>query len=239
MDTAAVAANLDRVGEEIAAACAHAGRDPAAVRLVAVSKRIDAALVVAACRAGQWHLGENRVQDALARQDGIAGLLADAGLPPDRVNWHFIGHLQGNKAARASGRFALLHGVDSLRLAERLSRLAAADGRREPVLLEVNVAAESRKHGFAPAELPDALAAAATLPGLDLRGLMTMARFGADEAELRGTFGGLRRLAEDGRTASGLPLPELSMGMSADYREAVLEGATIVRIGGAIFGPRT
>jgi uncharacterized pyridoxal phosphate-containing UPF0001 family protein len=160
MDQATVAANLERVNGEIAAACRRAGRDRGEVRLVAVSKRIAPELVVAACRAGQWDLGENRVQDALARQDELPAHLAGEGLPAAEVRWHFIGHLQGNKAARASGRFALIHGVDSLKLAGRLARTAAADGRREPVLLEVNVAAEAQKHGFDPAELPEVLAAA-------------------------------------------------------------------------------
>ena len=238
MDATTVAANLDRVNEEIAAACLGAGRDRAGVQLVAVSKRIAPELVMAACRAGQWDLGENRVQDALERQDDFGGRLAEAGLPSDRPRWHFIGHLQGNKAASASGRFTLIHGVDSLRLAGRLARVAEQDGRRESVLLEVNVAAEVQKHGFGPADLPAALAATVQMPGLEVRGLMTMARFGADEAELRRTFATLRRLAEEGRAATGRPLPELSMGMSADYREAIAEGATIVRVGGAIFGPR-
>ena len=238
MDATTVVANLERVNRDIAAACRQAGRDSSAVRLVAVSKRIAPELVVAACRAGQWDLGENRVGDALERQDDMAGRLAAAGLPAHGPRWHFIGHLQGNKVARASGRFSLIHGVDSLRLAGRLGRAAHEEGRRESVLLEVNVAAEVQKHGFTPESLPEALAEAVRVPGLEVRGLMTMARFGADEAELRRTFATLRRLAEDGRNATGLPLPELSMGMSADFREAIAEGATIVRVGGAIFGPR-
>ena len=238
METSVVAANLDRVREEIAAACGRAGRDESAVRLVAVSKRIAPELVVAACRAGQWDLGENRVQDALARQDEFGPLLAEAGLPADQVRWHFIGHLQSNKAGRAAGRFALIHGVDSLRLARRLAGAAEAEVRREPVLLEVNISGEAQKHGFLPEETVAALESAAVLPGLDVQGLMGMARFGADEKELRETFASLRRLAESGRSATGQPLRELSMGMSADFREAIAEGATIVRVGGAIFGPR-
>ena len=238
MDIAAVAANLDRVREEIAAACRRAGRDEAGVRLVAVSKRIAPELVVAACRAGQWDLGENRVQDALARQDDFGPLLVEAGLPADNVRWHFIGHLQSNKAGRAAGRFALIHGVDSLRLAQRLAQSAEAAGRRESVLLEVNISGEAQKHGFLPDETVAALERVAMLPGLDVQGLMGMARFGADEKELRETFAALRRLVESGRSTSGRPLPELSMGMSADFREAIAEGATIVRVGGAIFGPR-
>lgn len=239
MDAAAVAENLERVREGIASACSQAGRDPHAVRLVAVSKRIAPELVLAACLAGQRDLGENRVQDALERQDDFGPRLADAGLPADHVRWHFIGHLQGNKAGRAAGRFALVHGVDSLRLAVRLSRLAADAGRREPMLLEVNISGEGAKHGLGAHETVAAMEAVAEMPGADLQGLMGMARFGADETELRRTFAQLRGLAEQGRSATGLPLPELSMGMSADYREAIAEGATVVRVGGAIFGPRS
>ena len=238
MDAATVAANLDRVRAGIADACARAGRSAAEVTLVAVSKRIAPDLVLAACRAGQRDLGENRVQDALARQDDFGPLLAQAGLPADHVRWHFIGNIQGNKAGRVAGRFDLVHGVDSLRLAARLARGATDVGGIEPVLLEVNISGEGAKHGFAPEATLAALGEVASLPGLDVQGLMGMARFGADEAELRRSFALLRDLAEAGRAATGLALPQLSMGMSADFREAIAEGATIVRIGGAIFGPR-
>lgn len=239
MDPATVSANLDAVRGRIAAACARAGRPADGVRLVAVSKRIADELVVAACAAGQWDLGENRIQDALPRQEEIAALLRARGLDPASLRWHFIGHLQSNKARRAQGRFVLLHGVDSLQLAARLSRLAAEAGGRERMLLEVNISGEAQKHGLAPADVPAAVAAVAGLPGAALEGLMGMARFGAPEAELRASFATLRRLAEAARADSGLPLPELSMGMSDDFEAAVAEGATIVRVGGAIFGPRS
>ena len=233
-----VAGNLARVRERIGAACHAAGRSPSEVRLVAVSKRIDLDLVVAACAAGQWDLGENRVDEALRRQDELPPLLEAAGLDPANLRWHFIGHLQGNKARRAGGRFVLMHGVHSLKLAGRLARLAEQDGRRETVLVEVNISGEPQKHGAAPDEAPDLVAAAADLPGLEVRGLMGMARYGADETELRRSFASLRKTAEVARAASGQPLPELSMGMSGDFEQAVLEGATLVRVGGAIFGPR-
>jgi pyridoxal phosphate enzyme (YggS family) len=239
MDVRAVAANLAAVQQRIAAACVGAGRPTDSVRLVAVSKRIPDPLVVAACAAGQLDLGENRVQDALARQADLAPQLAAAGVDPATVRWHFIGHLQGNKAGKAAGRFHLVHGVDSLKLAGRLARLAEEAGRREPVLLEVNISGEAQKHGFAPDGAVAAAAEAARLPGLDLRGFMGMARHGAPAAELAGAFAGLRRLAEESRTATGLELPELSMGMSGDFETAVAEGATIVRVGNAIFGPRS
>lgn len=239
METRPTAGRLAAVRARIAAACERAGRRPDEVRLVAVTKQVALPLVVEAFRAGARDFGENRVFDALARQDGLARLLAGAGVDPAPVRWHFIGHLQRNKAARAAGRFALLHGLDSLELAQALSARAAAGGLREAVLLEVNVSGEAQKHGTAPAELPRLLDGCAALPGLEVRGLMAMAPWGAGEAPARRVFGELRSLAERERARTGLPLPELSMGMSDDFEAAVLEGATIVRIGGAIFGPRT
>lgn len=239
MDAAAVAANLAAVRERMAAACARAGRAPGEVALVAVTKRVGLDLVAAAVAAGQRDLGENRIQDALPRQDELAALLRGRGAGTDAVRWHFIGHLQSNKAARAVGAFALLHGVDSLKLAGRLANLAAAAGVVQPVLLEVNISGEAQKQGLPPQAAVAAAAAAAALPGLELRGLMGMARWGAPEPELRGGFARLRGLAEQARAATGLPLPELSMGMSDDFEAAILEGSTLVRVGTAIFGPRT
>ncbi len=239
MDAAAVTANLAAVNDRIAAACRAAGRPAGSVRLVAVSKRIPLDLVAAACAAGQWELGENRIQDAVPRQAELAALLQARGLDPARLRWHFIGHLQSNKAVRAVGAFGLLHGVDSVKLAQRLDRLAGEAGVRQPVLLEVNISGEAQKNGLGPDESVAAAEAAAALPGLDLQGLMGMARWDAAEAELHASFGLLRRLAEQARAATGLPLPELSMGMSDDFPAAIAEGATIVRVGGAIFGPRS
>jgi pyridoxal phosphate enzyme (YggS family) len=233
-----VAENIERVRERIDAACHAAGRSSGEVTLVAVSKRIDLDLVVEACAAGLWDLGENRVDEALGRQDALPPLLESSGLDPANLRWHFIGHLQGNKAGRAGGRFRLLHGVHSLKLANRLSRLATEAGRIEDVLLEVNISREPQKTGVSLGDAPALIADVAALPGLGLRGLMGMARFGADESELRSTFAPLRLVAEKGRAATGLPLSELSMGMSGDFEAAILEGATLVRVGGAIFGPR-
>lgn len=239
MDTAAVTANLAAVRGRLAAACARAGRPEGAVRLVAVTKRIPLELVAAAVAAGQRDLGENRIQDALPRQDGLAALLRARGLDPAPVRWHFIGHLQSNKAVRAVGAFTLLHGVDSATLAGRLDRLARDAGVVQPVLLEVNISGEAQKQGLAPQEALAAAEAAAALPGLDLRGLMGMARWGAPEPELRASFARLRELADRARAATGRELPELSMGMSDDFEAAVLEGSTLVRVGTALFGPRT
>ena len=231
--------NLAAVRERMDAACAQAGRSSASVRLVAVSKRIDSALVAEAVAAGQYLLGENRVDDALARQDQFSQVLLEQGLTPPEITWHFIGHLQRNKAQRAAGRFDLLHGVDSLALAEKLSRLALADSRREPLLLEINVAGEAQKHGLALDQAPDLIEAIAALPGLHVQGLMTMAPYQAPESVLHATFAGLRRLCEEARRRTGLPLPELSMGKSGDFEVAIAEGATLVRVGSAIFGSRS
>lgn len=236
MDSRPVAGRLAAVRERIAAACGRAGRDPASVALVAVTKQVPLPLVAAAVRAGAADLGENRVFDALARQDELARLLIGDGLDPAALRWHFIGHLQRNKVARAGGRFALLHGVDSAELAALLSARAAAVGARQAVLLEVNLG-EAQKQGVAPQDLPLLVEQVAALPGLDLRGLMGMAPWGADQAQARRLFGGLRELAERERARTGLALPDLSMGMSGDYEAAVLEGATIVRVGSAIFAP--
>jgi pyridoxal phosphate enzyme (YggS family) len=233
-----VEGRLARVRKRIAAACGRVGRDPAGVRLVAVTKRIPLADVVAACTAGQWDLGENRIQDALARIQELPPRLAAAGLDPARVRWHFIGHLQTNKAGKAIGPFQLLHALDSQHLAERLEDRAAAAGRIQPVLLEVNVSREPQKHGCDPEVAVELARDVAPRAHLDLQGLMTMARYEAPAAELRETFAGLRRLVERARDATGLPLPELSMGMSDDFEIAVEEGATLVRVGTAIFGPR-
>lgn len=237
MSVPSIADRLDRVRERIAAACAQCGRAPRDVRLVAVSKYVPLPLVVQACRAGQWDLGENRIQEALDRMQALPAMLQAEGLDPGHLRWHFIGHLQGNKAGKAVGRFSLLHGVDSLKLAQRLSDLAVADGRQEPVLLEVNISGEARKQGLEAAAAAEAVAACDRLPGLDVRGLMGMARWDAPAAELHGSFALLRRTAEQARRESGCALPELSMGMSGDFEAAIAEGATLVRIGTAIFGP--
>ena len=231
--------NLERVKERIELSCARAGRASGSVVLVAVSKRISLPLVVDAVRAGQWVLGENKIPEAVDRQAELSTSLAQEGLPADQVAWHFLGHIQGNKAGRAGGRFDLLHGIDSLKLAQRLSRLADERGRSDRILLEVNISREPQKHGFSPEEVAEAAAEIGGLPGLEVRGLMGMSRAGAPGKELRETFASLREVAENARGFCGLPLPELSMGMSGDFEEAIAEGATIVRVGSAIFGPRS
>ncbi len=237
MDTVAI--RLAAVRARLATVCRAAGRDPAAVTLVAVSKFVPLPLVAEAVAAGQYILGESRIQDALPRQVALATMLREQGCDPRAIRWHFIGHLQSNKASKAAGAFALLHGVDSRDLAERLAQRAQTLGVVQPVLLEVNAAREPQKHGLVPEEVTALAAAVAALPNLDLRGLMAMARHGADEDETRVTFAAVRALRDAAAAACGHALPELSMGMSDDYPAAVAEGATLVRVGTAIFGPRT
>jgi PLP dependent protein len=239
MENLSTAKRLDSIRTRIADACNQAGRSLDAVKLVAVSKRIDPLLMLEACRCGQWDLGENRIPDALDRQGEFASLLEAHGLSADQLRWHFIGHLQSRKVAAAGGRFCLLHGVDSLKLARKLDTLAQSQGRKESILLEVNAGREAQKNGLDPDQAVDVATELADLPGLDLQGMMTMAPYGADEKILHETFALLRHLNEDARRQTGLDLPELSMGMSGDFEAAILEGSTLIRVGGAIFGPRT
>ena len=198
------------------------------VRIVAVTKTHGPEAVRAAVAAGLLDIGENRVQEALVKQDQLTDL---------PVRWHLIGTLQRNKARHAVGRFALIHSVDRAELADELARRVAAGG-RQPVLVEVNCSGESQKGGVEPAGLPALLARIGGLPSLELQGLMTMAALTADVAAQRAAFGRLRS-ERDRMTAAGYPLPELSMGMSGDYPIAVEEGATMVRLGTLLFGERT
>lgn len=218
----AIAGNIAAVRARIAAAAARVGRDPAGVRLVGVSKTFPAEAVAAAVRAGLADIGENRVQEAVAKR----AVLEAAGLRPV---WHLVGHLQTNKVKPALQTFDILHSIDSVRLAEVLNRHAT---RPVDVLIEVNVAGEATKFGFAPDEVEGALRHLQRLEHLRVRGLMTVAPQVTDPEQVRPVFRALRAL----RDAMGLT--ELSMGMTDDFEVAVEEGATIVRIGRAIFGPR-
>lgn len=206
-----------------------AGRDPADVGLVAVSKGHPVEVVRAAIAAGLATLGENRVQEAATKVPGVAG-----------ASWRLIGPLQSNKARRAIELFDAIESVDSLDLARRLDRLAAElrAGRPLPVLLQVNVDADPAKAGFEPADLEAALPDALALPNLDVQGLMTVGRLVARPEDARPTFRALRELGERLRASHGRLGSALSMGMSDDYRVAIEEGATIVRIGRALFGER-
>jgi pyridoxal phosphate enzyme (YggS family) len=220
MDFAALPERLAYVRAEIARRQAAAGQTRP-VTIVAVTKGFGREAVAAALAAGLVDLGENRVQEALAKLDTPEG---------ERATWHLIGHLQRNKAKHVPGRFALVHSLDSVELADELDRRAAAHGVRQRVLLQVNVAGEAQKSGCAPAEAPALAHHAAARPHLALEGLMTIAPFTDDADVQRRIFRALRAL-RDALEKEDLWLPTLSMGMSADYGVAVEEGATVIRLG--------
>ena len=228
-EVASLAAARERVLERIEATARRARRDPAEVRLVAVSKTVGADRLRAAVAAGLDLLGENRVQEALAKVDQVPG-----------AAWHLIGPLQANKARKAVAAFSMIETVDSAALATRLDRIAGelrAD-RPLPVLLQVNVDVDPAKAGFLPDELPGLVPDILGLPNLDVRGLMTVGRLAADAEAARSTFVALRRLSEAIRRAEPRLGADLSMGMSDDYPVAIEEGATLVRVGRALFGER-
>jgi hypothetical protein len=204
---------------------------------VAVSKLHSPAEVAAAYAAGLRVFGENRVEEAAPKVEAVARLVAPA--PPPA--WHMIGHLQSRKAADVLPWASMVHSVDSLKLAQRLSRSASADQARPrlPVLLEVNVSGEASKYGFRPEELSGAAEVIAALPGLSLQGLMTMAPIADDPEAVRPVFASLRALRDElARRYPRLDWRHLSMGMTDDFEVAIEEGATIVRVGRAIFGER-
>lgn len=223
-----VAANVARVGERIAAAARRGGRRPEDVTLVAVTKGVDASQILEAVAAGVQDLGENRVQEAASKAAAVS-----AG-----ARWHLVGHLQRNKVRQAVALFTVIHSLDGARLAADVSRRAAAP---VDVLLQVNVAGEAQKFGVPPEEAPTVLRAIAGLPALHVVGLMTIAPLSGDPEETRPIFGRLRGLRDDLEALgiAGVTLPHLSMGMSGDFEIAVEEGATMVRIGRAIFSPTT
>jgi pyridoxal phosphate enzyme (YggS family) len=220
--------DLAAVRGRIAAAAARAGRRTDSVTIIAVTKGHPLERVREAAGAGLLDVGESRVQEAAAKQ---------AAWPDAPVRWHLVGHLQRNKARLAAGRFALIHSLDSLRLADALEAGAAAAGVVQDVLVEVNVAREPQKSGAMPEEAPDLVARAAGLPHLVVRGLMTLAPYDAPAAVQHRVFGELREL-RDRLATSDLELAVLSMGMSADFEAAVEEGATMVRLGTILFGER-
>jgi len=228
MSFAALPERLAQVRAEIARRQA-AGGWTHPVTIVAVTKGFGADAVGAALAAGLADLGENRVQEALDKMDRVA---------PPGARWHLIGHLQRNKAKLVPGRFALVHSLDSLELAQELDRRAAATGQSVRVLLQVNVAREPQKSGCAPDEAPGLARQIARLGALQLEGLMTLAPFTDDDAVQGRTFRDLRVLRDTMQKEEGVWLPTLSMGMSADYATAVAEGATVIRLGTVLFGPR-
>ena len=220
---------LKSLRERAANAACQAGRKQEAITLLAVGKGHEAAELRLLAEAGQSDFGESYLQEALAKQQNLADLA---------LNWHFIGHLQKNKAAMALGRFRLIHSLDSIPLAEIIDKKALKAGLRQPVLLQVNLAMESSKHGVPPEQLEELADKAATLPNLELRGLMCLPPPSSDPEDSRPYFAKLRQLRDKLETCLGQSLPELSMGMSHDFAQAVAEGATIIRIGTALLGER-
>jgi pyridoxal phosphate enzyme (YggS family) len=226
-----IEASLASVRQRIAEAAKRAGRDASEITLVAVTKTVPVERIIEAYRLGLRDFGENRVQEA---DDKLAD--PRLGRLPD-VRWHLVGTLQRNKARRAAQLFDVIHSIDSLALAAALSRRCVQLGRTMPILLEVNVSSEATKHGFVPSTVIGATEHIAALPGLRLEGLMTMAPIVADPGQARPVFRQLHELrSELRRCLPTLPLAHLSMGMTDDFEVAVEEGATIVRIGRAIFG---
>lgn len=227
-----IAANMQAVIGRISRACAAVGRDPRGVALLAVSKTWPVAALREAAAAGQRAFGENYVQEALAKVDALRSL---------DLEWHFIGPLQSNKTRAVAEHFAWVHSVDRLKIAERLAAQRPAGMPPLNVCIEVNVSGEASKSGVAPGEAPALCRAVAALPQLRLRGLMTIPEpataADAKSAAVRRRFAQLRELRDE-LNAGGLNLDTLSMGMSHDLEEAIMEGATIVRVGTAIFGER-
>jgi len=226
MPYADLAGRLDDVRGQIAVR-ARAGGWSHPVRVVAVTKTHGAEAVRAAARVGLTDVGENRVQEALAKQAACA--------LPD-LRWHLIGPVQRRKCRQVVGQFAMIHSLDRFELAQALAA-QIGDGAAQPVLVQVNCSGEPQKSGAAPDALPALLDRLRAIPTVAIKGLMTMAAYGADEATLHRTFGQLRQL-RDAAVTAGHDLPELSMGMSDDFGVAVEEGATLLRLGTGLFGPR-
>lgn len=222
-----IAENLAAVRARIEAAAARAGRNAAGVQLIAVSKTIPPEIMSEAVAEGVTTFGESRVQEAKAKIPQL----------PGKLQWHLIGHLQTNKAREAVELFQMIHSVDSIRLARELDKCAGQPSLTVPVLLECNVSGESTKFGFKPDEVMEMLAELNALRRLEIRGLMTMAPFFEDPQEARPTFSALRELRDQLQQRHGIPLPALSMGMTNDFEVAIEEGATMVRVGTAIFRP--
>jgi pyridoxal phosphate enzyme (YggS family) len=228
-DTPSIRERLEEIRARIGRAAARSGRSPEQVTLIGAAKTVPIDAVREALAHGLRDLGENRVQEAAAKIEALGRSVA---------RWHMIGHLQRNKAAKAVACFDVIQAVDDLELAAELSRRAVAAGRVLPVLVEVNVSAEASKFGVEPARLEPLVARAGALGGIRIDGLMTIARPVERPEEARGDFAGLRELRDRCQRSLGVSLPELSMGMSGDFEVAIEEGATMVRVGTALFGPR-
>ncbi len=226
-----IASNIEAIREQINTACIEAGREPASVRLIAVSKTKSAELVREAFDAGQVEFGESYVQEFLEKYE-------DPLLENIPVEWHFIGHLQSNKVRSIIDKVKLVHGIDKLSTAEELSKRAVQHNLHVDYLLEVNTSGEASKYGMSPDDVLLEAASLFHLPNITLRGLMTIASY--DRVAAREEFRQLRMLLESLRDIAPDPskLTELSMGMSGDFEEAIYEGATMIRVGTAIFGWR-
>jgi len=222
--------NLRKVSLRIAEAAGKSGRNPQDILLLAISKTLPAEMITEASGAGQVHFGENRIQEA---RDKIPSL-------PGDLTWHFVGHLQSNKARYCSDLFAWIHSIDSVHLASEVAKRYREKGKVCKALVQVSVSGEDVKHGCPPAETQEILSVLLEEDGVEPVGLMTMPPFSVDPEESRPYFAALRELRDE-LAAKGVPpesLKELSMGMTGDFEVAIDEGATIVRIGTAVFGPR-
>jgi pyridoxal phosphate enzyme (YggS family) len=223
-----LAANLETIRQRIRTACERAGRNPDSVTLLAVTKTQTPEIVKAAAELGLLLFGENKVQEAKAKIP----------LCPGKLRWHFIGHLQSNKCRDAVELFEMIQSVDSLSLAQEINKRAEQAARRMPVLIEVNVAGEVSKFGCKPEQLLAELKQLNALPRIEIHGLMTVPPWSPEAEDSRPHFRRLRELKAKCEQVLGAPLPHLSMGMSGDFEIAIEEGATMVRVGTALFGPR-
>ena len=221
--------NLERVREQIAQAAAKAGRDVKDVELVAIAKTHPAEKVREAVEAGQTLFGENRVQEARAKIPELSS----------NIRWHFVGHLQKNKVRQALPLFEMIHSVDSLALAQDINRIAEEEGLYPRVLLEVNVAGEGSKFGFAPDDLREQMEVLLALPRLSIEGLMCIPPLAVESEDSRKFFVQVRELRDSLEKEFNMKLPQLSMGMTQDFPIGIQEGATLVRVGTAIFGERS
>jgi PLP dependent protein len=222
------AENLNSIQQRIKTACERARRKPDSVMLLAVSKTHPPETISTAANFGLIFFGENKIQEAKAKIP----------LCPDKLRWHFIGHLQSNKCRDAVQLFQMIQSVDSLSLAQEINKRAGEAAKTMPILLEVNLAGEASKFGYRPEQLLAELKAINSLPRIEIHGLMTVPPWSPDAENSRPHFRRLRELKLQCEEILGAPLPHLSMGMSDDFEVAIEEGATIVRIGTALFGPR-
>jgi len=223
-----LSANYQKLQQQIHDACLRAGRDSREVKLVAVTKRVPLEKIKEAVSLGIKDLGENRLQEALAKLDQFQ----------EKVDWHFVGHLQTNKVGDALQRFSLIHSLDRMKLAGKLENWAKERGKVVSALVQVNVSGETSKFGVDPAEVKDFLVELRSLQGLRVSGLMAMAPLVDDPEEARPYFRRLRELRQEANCLEGISLEHLSMGMTNDFTVAIEEGATLVRLGTALFGPR-